>query len=159
MSDDLRLRLDQMTTAELLEVLRVHDLKEWRPEVFPLVESILRGRGVDVAGALAQPPGRNDLLGAADTAPESSPDFVKVADLPNPAALAMAKSLLEESGLRFFIKNEGTQGLFGLGAIGGYNLIIGPPVVMVEASRSEEARELLEPLLAANAPNPGEGEI
>jgi hypothetical protein len=41
MNTELRSRLDQLTTEELIEVLRVHDLNEWRPEVFPIVASIL----------------------------------------------------------------------------------------------------------------------
>src|SRR5262245_18701784 len=51
MDHGLRDRLDQMTTAELVEVLQRHDLEEWRPEVFPAIEEILQERGVDVAAA------------------------------------------------------------------------------------------------------------
>lgn len=150
MSNELRSRLDRMTTAELVEVLRAHDLKEWRPEVFPLAESILRGRGVDVAALMARAPDRDAARGEQG---RDSPDFVRVADLPNPAILTMARSLLEESGLQFFIKNESTQSLFGLGQLGSaYNFITGPPTLMVEASRVEEARELLGPLLNDAAP-------
>ena len=52
MTDDLRARLEQLPTGELLAVLRDRDLDEWRPEAFPLVEAILRERHVDVAAAL-----------------------------------------------------------------------------------------------------------
>ena len=44
MTDDLRARLEQLPTGELLAVLRDRDLDEWRPEAFPLVEAILRER-------------------------------------------------------------------------------------------------------------------
>jgi hypothetical protein len=64
----------------------------------------------------------------------------------------VAKSLLEEAGVAFFIRNEVTQGLFGAGQLGGYNFITGPPVLMVDASRVDEARELLAPLMAGDAP-------
>jgi hypothetical protein len=77
-----------------------------------------------------------------------APDFLRALALPNPALLAVAKSLLESAGMRFFIKNDATQNLFGWGQLGtGYNVITGPPVLMVEAARVDEARELLEPLL------------
>lgn len=45
--DELRRRLDGKTTEELVALLRDHDTEEWRPEVFPLAESILRSRGVE----------------------------------------------------------------------------------------------------------------
>jgi hypothetical protein len=78
-----------------------------------------------------------------------SADFVRVMDLTDPAMVAVAKSLLEEAGIAFFIRNEVTQGLFGAGQLGGYNFITGPPVLMVEASRVDEARELLKRLTMA----------
>ena len=42
MSQELRSRLDHLMTKELVEVLTVHDLNEWRPEMFQIVESILQ---------------------------------------------------------------------------------------------------------------------
>ena len=86
-----------------------------------------------------------------------NPTFVRAMDLPDPAALAVARSLLEEAGVDFFIKNEETQGLFGSGQLGtGYNVITGPPALMVDSSRVDEVRELLAPLLKPIAPE-GEG--
>jgi putative signal transducing protein len=152
MGSDLRGRLDRKTTEELVELLSAHDLAEWRPEVFPIVETILQHRGVDVAAIKVRPP-RHDPSISDDPA-----DFVRLLDLTDPAMVAVAKSLLEEAGVEFFIRNEGTQGLFGAGQMGGYNFITGPPVLMVEASRMDEARELLAPLLAAEAPEAGEEE-
>jgi len=52
-TDDLRARLEQLPTGELLAVLRDRDLEEWRPEAFPLIEAILAARRVDVAAALS----------------------------------------------------------------------------------------------------------
>ena len=52
MSDELRARLAEMPTGELLRVLQDRDLDEWRPEAFPLIEAILAERHVDVAAAL-----------------------------------------------------------------------------------------------------------
>jgi hypothetical protein len=139
---DLRSRLDALPTEALVEVLKGRDPDEWRPEVFPIVESILEGRGVDVA-ALNAAAERERAAAREDPRP-----FEPAMELPDPAILAVAKSLLEEAGVRFFIKNEGTQSLFGGGQLGtGYNLFTGPPVLMVEPSRVDEARELLHPLL------------
>ena len=41
MTDDLRARLEELPTGELLAALRDRDLEEWRPEAFPLIEAIL----------------------------------------------------------------------------------------------------------------------
>ena len=46
----------------------------------------------------------------------------------NQASITFAKSLLEDAGIKYFIKNEGSQNLFGAGQIGtGYNPIAGVP--------------------------------
>jgi hypothetical protein len=145
MDTDLRTRFDAKTTEELVQLLRAHDLAVWRPEVFPMVEAILQERGVDLAAVKAEP-------GPDDSRSEEPMDFVRLVDLPDPTLLAAAKSLLEGAGLEYFIKNESTQSLFGAGQIGGYNFITGPPVLMVDASRLEEAQELLAPLLGEAAP-------
>jgi hypothetical protein len=85
-----------------------------------------------------------------DDEAENTLPFERVMDLTDPAMLAVARSLLEEAGIRFFIKNEGTQNLFGGGQLGtGYNVFTGPPSLMVEPSRVDEARELLAALLEA----------
>jgi putative signal transducing protein len=146
MDSDLRSRFDEKTTEELIELLRAHDLTVWRPEVFPIIETILQERRVDVAAIKALPP-RHDC-----TSTEDSADFVRLLDLTDLAMLGFAKSALEEAGIEFFILNEGTQDLFGAGQMGGYSFITGPPVLMVEVSRMDEARELLAPLLKADAP-------
>jgi len=149
--DELRSRLEAMATADLVEALKRWDLNEWRPEVFPIVESILRARGVDVAALKAS--AERDRAAAR----EDDRTFVRVMELPDPGALAIAKSLLQEAGVDFFIKNEETQALFGWGQLGtGYNVITGPPVVMVDSSRLDEVRELLAPLLKPVEPE-GEG--
>jgi len=168
MSSEMRRLLARKTTEELVEALRTRDPNEWRPEVFPLIESILQERGVDVAAAMAQaldrqdapaPAGQDDQDEAADDGQDArdardSPDFVKLMDLPDVALLAIAKSLMEEGGFRFYVTNDNTQHFIGLGQVGtGFNVITGPPGLMVESTRLEEARELLEPLLTAPIPD------
>ena len=50
MSTELRERLGLLPTAELVGILECLDVEQWRPEVFPVVEDILRDRGLDVKG-------------------------------------------------------------------------------------------------------------
>lgn len=45
MSDDLRDRLNAMSTDQLLEILKRRNSGEWREEVFPIVEELLHARG------------------------------------------------------------------------------------------------------------------
>lgn len=62
----------------------------------------------------------------------------------NLATITFAKSLLDDAGIKFFIKNEGLQNLFGAGQIGtGYNPIIGVPEIQVFQSDVDDAKELL----------------
>jgi hypothetical protein len=88
--------------------------------------------------------------------------FREALTLPDLGSLTLAKSLLEDADIPYYVKNELTQNLFGWGQLNaGYNFIVGPPVLMVEASRLQEARELLEPLLqgpGATAPATGDEE-
>lgn len=50
MSTELSERLGLLSTEELIGILECFDLEKWRPEVFPVVEGILRDRGLDVTG-------------------------------------------------------------------------------------------------------------
>lgn len=71
-------------------------------------------------------------------------EFVRVLEVTNAAIVPVIQSLLQSAEIRFFIKGEGVQDLFGWGRFGaGYSLVTGPPAVYVEPERAEEARELL----------------
>jgi len=71
-------------------------------------------------------------------------EMVEIAELSAPGLAAAARELLEEAGIGFEISGEGVQDLFGVGRWGGgYNLVTGPPRLLVEAGRLDEARELL----------------
>jgi Putative prokaryotic signal transducing protein len=71
-------------------------------------------------------------------------EFVSVLTIAEASLVPIVKSLLASENIRFFIKGEGVQDLFGPGRLGsGFNIITGPPVVYVEPDRAEEARELL----------------
>ena len=71
-------------------------------------------------------------------------EFVPVLTLEGAAMVSFVKSLLQSSGIRFFIKNERVQDLLGIGRFGtGFNPITGAPVVFVEPTKAEEAKQLL----------------
>jgi hypothetical protein len=139
MVDELRNRLEQRSTEDLVEIALRHDLTEWRREVFPIVEAILKKRGVDVSG-----------VGHFTQVPEpeeTESDFPQVLALSDPGMLALAESILDEAGIRFYVTNDITAGLFGAGQLGGQNQFAGPQVLRVQASRWEEAKELLTALM------------
>lgn len=73
-------------------------------------------------------------------------ELVTVFATGNPALLAIAKSLLQEAGIRYFAKGEGLQHLFGAGSIGGFNPALGPVEIQVDIEDEHEARELLQDL-------------
>jgi len=58
--------------------------------------------------------------------------------------------MLEEAGIRYYVKNEGLQNLFALGQFGtGFNPLVGPAVIQVRKSDEEETKTILGPLLEA----------
>jgi preprotein translocase subunit SecY len=70
--------------------------------------------------------------------------FVPVCTPRSAAIVSFVESLLQSAGIRFFIKNEQVQDLFGIGRVGtGFSIFIGAPAVFVEPTRADEAAELL----------------
>lgn len=75
----------------------------------------------------------------------SNPKTVVVFASGNPAAIVIAKSILEDSQIPYIIKNEQIQNLFGLGNIGGVsNALSGPVEIYVREEDSEVVLKLLE---------------
>jgi len=74
-------------------------------------------------------------------------EYEKFVPVLTPRGALMASfvaSLLQSAEIRFFIKNERVQDLFGLGRVGtGFNVFTGAQAVCVEPTRAEEATELL----------------
>lgn len=69
--------------------------------------------------------------------------------LANASLVPHAKAALDAAGIPHFVKNEAVQELVGWGSVlFGFNPITGAPVIMVEASRREEAAALLRDLIA-----------
>lgn len=58
--------------------------------------------------------------------------------------IALAKSILDEAGIEYLVKNEGVQDLVGLGVVGtGFNPLTGPMCIQVLPENEKMANELL----------------
>jgi len=76
--------------------------------------------------------------------------------LTEPAEAAIVRALLDEAGIRYETEGEGVQDYFALGRFGtGFSPITGPPVLLVEAARLDEARELLASLESGDSSDAG----
>lgn len=70
--------------------------------------------------------------------------FVTVYETGNPAIISFAKSILDSENIRYNMKGDGVQDLFGGGRIGtGFNPIFGPVQIQVDEKEASLARELL----------------
>ncbi|HOQ80028.1 MAG TPA: DUF2007 domain-containing protein [Candidatus Cloacimonadota bacterium] len=75
-------------------------------------------------------------------------DLVSVYRPDDAGTMAIAKSLLENEGIKYFVKNERLQELFGVGRFGsGYNAIFGPEIIQVAPEDAEQAKEILQDLI------------
>ena len=72
-----------------------------------------------------EPPGPNVL------------PLVTVLSTADEATVLVARSLLDDAGIRYFTRNEQLQDLLGLGRVGGYNILAGPIVLQVRADDAE----------------------
>lgn len=89
----------------------------------------------------------------------SGPELVTVYETGNLGAVAVAKSLLESVGIKYLVKGEGIQDLFGIGRIGSmYNMVTGPIQIQVLKGNAEDARELLADLEDSMKLGIGDGE-
>ena len=59
--------------------------------------------------------------------------------------IALARSVLDAAGIRYYVRGDMIQDFFRLGRIGpcGYNFIVGPVRIMVAAEDAGFAREVL----------------
>jgi hypothetical protein len=129
MEADLQVRLRARDTGELVEILRSRDETAWRPEVFPLVEAILRERGVDVAAIeAAGPPGTDEI---------EFVDLETVASFRTQVEASLCRMSLAQTGIEVWLSTENLAG-------------ISPPLafatgvdVLVRAEDAESARDFL----------------
>ena len=103
LTDDLRARLEQLPTGELLGILRDQDLEEWRPEAFPLAEAILAARHVDVPGAL-------DSLRAAATYVDFEA-LTNVATFSTAVEAHLCRMALQEASIPSWLFNDNLAGV------------------------------------------------
>ncbi len=66
------------------------------------------------------------------------------------ALIALSKSMLDEAEIKYLIKNEGVQDLFGFGVFGtGFNPLTGPIQIQVLPADEATAREILKDVEAS----------
>ncbi len=72
------------------------------------------------------------------------PEIVTVFETGNAALIALAKSILDNAGIRYIVKGEQIQSLFGWGVLGtGFNIVVGPVQIQVSRTDRLTARDLL----------------
>lgn len=90
--------------------------------------------------------------------PEEEPDIglVSVLETGDPAEIALAESLLLEAGIPYSKQGDRVQDLFGIGRLGGFNVLTGPARLLVPADHADAASDLLNDLAA---PEPLEADV
>lgn len=65
--------------------------------------------------------------------------------------IAIVKSLLDEAEIKYLVKNEGIQDLFGIGVFGtGFNPLTGPIQIQVLPEDEATAKEILKDVEASD---------
>jgi hypothetical protein len=105
--EGLRKELERRTSEELISILRNRDEQEWRPEVFEIVASVLRGRGVSPEEVIAMGPEGVDEVESAPT--------VTVANFFSPAEAHASRMALEDAGIAAWVADEAGGTLYGVG--------------------------------------------
>jgi hypothetical protein len=118
-TDELQDRLRDKPTAELVAILRAQDTTEWRPEVFPLVETILQGRGVDT-----------EAVKAAGPPPTETVEFAGlecVASYRTQIAASLCRMALAQAGIEAWLATENLAGISPpLGLALGVDVLVRP---------------------------------
>jgi hypothetical protein len=90
---------------------------------------------------------------------QEDPEFIKFVTVyrtGDPGFIALAKSIFESEGVRYFIKGEGLQDLFACGRLGtGFNPLIGPVEIQVDEKEAEKGKDLLVRLEQGEFEEPG----
>jgi hypothetical protein len=83
--------------------------------------------------------------------PEPEPDvgLVSVLETGDPAEMAFVESLLLEGNIPYVKQGDRVQDLFGIGRLGGFNVLTGPAKLLVAEEHVEAVREILRDLPAA----------
>lgn len=123
-----RRELEHRETDELLDILVARDEDEWRPEVFSLVETLLRERGVDVAQALAARRQAPEPVRLEIAAPEATRPVVLL-ELADEVEAGLCRMALLESGIEARLHDPDGSGRL---------------LLLVDESNAETARAVLE---------------
>jgi len=105
--DYVRQEMDARETEDLVEILARQDEEEWSPEVFPLVEEVLRDRGVRVAEEIGR---LRAQLGdqAPETHVEPTPSQgVSVASFEGESDAQLCRMALEQAGVKAVVREAG----------------------------------------------------
>jgi hypothetical protein len=100
-------RFERRSTEELIAILRNHDEGEWRAEVFDVVASVLKARGVSPDEIIA--------LGPEGYAVAESEPTETVAHFFSPAEAHASRMALEEAGLAAWVADEAVGTMYGVG--------------------------------------------
>lgn len=74
-------------------------------------------------------------------------ELVTVLQTGDAGTIAIAKSILEDADIPYYVVNEHIQDLIGIGRLGyGFNPLSGPPGIKVSEEDAEVAEQLLEKL-------------
>jgi hypothetical protein len=94
-----------------------------------------------------------DRLPDPNPGPEPTPDvnLVPVLTTGDAGIIGIAKSLLENAEIDYFVRGDGLQDLFGLGRLTSYSYLTGPAEFLVRADDAVRAHEILDPLIAPTA--------
>lgn len=95
--DEIREQLNLLNDTELISILRDRDYEQWRPEVFDIVASILRERGVSPDESVEEEDIPDEIAGLA---------LVVVGSYHNHGDAETDRIALEEKGLRAWIFNQ-----------------------------------------------------
>jgi hypothetical protein len=85
--------------------------------------------------------------------PEPTPDveLVRVLATGDAGLIAVARSILDEEAIDYFVRGDGLQDVFGMGRITGFSSAMGPAEFWVREDDAARARELLEGLTPSDA--------
>ena len=82
----------------------------------------------------------------ADDEPSLDDALVSVLETGDPAEMAFVESLLLEAGIPYTKQGDRVQDLFGIGRLGGFNVLTGPARLLVAKEHAEAAEEVLRDL-------------
>jgi hypothetical protein len=124
-----RRELEHRETEELLDILVARDEDEWRPEVFPLVETVLRERGVDPEQAVAERRRRPPAPRPLEIAEPETAGPIVLLELEDEVEARLCRMALLESGIEAVLRKPDGSGVLQL---------------VVDESKAEAARAVLE---------------